>query len=109
MFSVSEVENLQKLEKANNFDKFLSSTYLYSALLTGVVHCSKPLLENFAHFLTVDWEDFHYSKVLPLKAGFFYDATKSPLYELTFLFICSGTYVTSIMSVNFNLNVILTF
>lgn len=75
---------MKKFKRINQLDRVITIAYLTSGLLISVGYFVTPLVMNLYNVIRFQSE-WNYD--MPLKADFFYDVTKSPGYELSYLLL----------------------
>lgn len=92
-------DELRILEKVSIFEKRVLSICLMSAVLSATLFCVAPITADMIKFYVLGGE---YSYAMPSKSAFFYDITKSPAYEITYVAYCFAAYITVNTSVSSN-------
>lgn len=82
------------IKEANRWSRRVALAYLLACGLTGISYIVNPLISNILNYFIYQGEANHN---MPFKTAFFYDISKSPAYELTFLNF-SGAIVTVILN-----------
>jgi hypothetical protein len=85
------------LINANRFDQGIAAAYLISASFTAFSLCLTPVAKNIVIW-AFDSDDFN--RDMPVKSAFFYDATQSPLYEITYMIFIIGSFGCVLISVS---------
>jgi hypothetical protein len=90
-------EQIQQIESVNEYDTKISTFYLISGASAGIFYNVRPLF-NFIVFTLILHQPF--VSEMPMKSEFFYDISKSPAYELTYLAFAFVTFKIAITSVS---------
>jgi hypothetical protein len=85
------------LAKVNKIDRSVATAYLVSATFKGLAMCLIPIGKNVLAWLL---DNGNYNYDMPMKATYYYDVKESPAFEVTYLSVCLGIYVTVLMSVS---------
>lgn len=83
------------IEKENKIDRIVISIMIGSCVAAQISYISIPLFKNILN--SISGSSFVYE--FPLKTAFFYDETKSPALEFTFLLYCYVIFTAPILSV----------
>lgn len=76
------------LSKANKLSIKITTPIKFGCIITPTFYILKPLIIDIFNYFIYDIQP---SRKVPLKAKYFYDIAKSPLYEFTYFLQAYGT------------------
>jgi hypothetical protein len=87
------------LNNANKLDKIVATSYLSACAMTAISYDFSPIIKNI-WYCEIFGADYSYD--MPMKSAYFYDATKSPWYEISYTFFFVASFVIVLLTVSNN-------
>jgi hypothetical protein len=96
-FPVDE-KHIHEIKKINEYDMQVSTAYFMSVSITGIGYIFRPLITFIVYKLILHQP---YVLEIPMRSEFFYNISKSPQFELSYLVCIFASIVACTMTVSF--------